>query len=180
MPALAPPRSRCLPVTAHARIRAPRDRVWATIAAPGNLEAAHPYVKANPVERWPGPDARDRIVYDSGLQLIREATAWHDGSDGEYGYDLAVWNRPGAVSRARWRVTEEGPAASRLTITIWPYLLASWPAGVRQLGQALAVRPAMRWYLRSVVLGFRHVVETGEPVQRNQFGWHPMFSARTR
>lgn len=170
--------ARCLPVTSRILIRAPRDQVWATIAAPGNLEAAHPFVEANPVERWPGVGARDRIVYYTGLQMVREATAWHDGRDGEYGYDLSVWHRPGAVSRARWRVTAAGDGQSRLTITIWPYLLASWPAGIRPLGQALGVRPLMWWYLRSVVRGVRHVVETGEPVRRNQFGWHPVFSPR--
>jgi hypothetical protein len=119
--------------------------------------------------------------------MTRQFFAWHDGAAsgepasgtcGLLGYDLDIWHRRGAVSRVRWRVTEAVGGRSELAITVWPYLLSTWPPLVRQLGQALGVRPMMWWYLRSVVRGFRQVVETGRPVRRNQFGWHPVFSPR--
>ena len=169
---------RRLPVTGRAEMAAPPGAVWDAISAPGNLEAAHPYVRANPVERWPGVGSCDRIVYYSGLRMTRRFLTWHDGADGVLGYDLDIWHRPSSVSHVRWRVTPAGAGRSTLAITVWPYLLAGWPPVLRQLGQALGVRPFMAWYLRSVVRGFRHVVETGEPVRRNQFGPHPTFSPR--
>ena len=166
------------PVTATAEIAAPPEAVWEAISAPGNLEAAHPFVRENPVERWPGVGARDRIVYHNGLRMTRHLFAWHDGADGVLGYDLDIWHRRASVSRVRWRVTAAGAGRSVLAITVWPYLLADWPPAARQVGQALGVWPMMRWYLRSVVRGFRHVVETKRPVRRNQFGPHPVFSPR--
>lgn len=179
-------RARRLPVTASVRIAAPPADVWAAIAAPGNLGPTHPYVRRNPVERWPGAGgagpgasgvgARDRLEYYSGLRMTREVDAWHDGADGVLGYDLRIWHSRRAVSSVRWRVTAGGAGRSRLTITVWPYLLDDWPPVARHAGQALGVWPAMRWYLRSVVRGFKWWVETGQPVRRNQFGPHPLFS----
>ena len=178
--------ARRLPVTDSVLIHAPAEAVWKAISAPSNLEAAHPYVDTNPVREWPeagesGVGAQDTLFYYSGLRMTRQIEGWYPPGEGEtVGYDLHIWHRRSMVSRVEWRITSAGKGRSRLTITVWPYLLEHWPGPLRLLGQSLGIKPMMWYYLRSVVRGFKQVVETGQPVERNQFGPHPIFSPVAR
>jgi hypothetical protein len=161
------------PVSVTHPIAAPSEDVWAAISRPGNLEAGHPFCKANPVIRWPGAMARDEVHYLSGLVLEREFRNWLDGR----GYDLLI----GPPGRPRstlvsWRILRQADQSCALRISIYPHHLQHLPVALRWLPHLLRVRPLLDRYLRSVTRGFEWYLTWGEAVPRNQFGSLPCFS----
>lgn len=163
-------------VTVAAQIDAVISTVWSAISRRGNLAICHPFCKDNPVEAWPGNAACDTIVYYNGLVLHRRILNWLDGK----GYDLVIGrdlNRP--MADVNWRISELENRQSLLAITIKPDLnivLAKKPRVMHLLMFKFGLRQQLSEYLTSLVLGFKYRIETGKPVQRNQFGSHRFFS----
>ena len=160
------------PVASERMIEAPAQTVWDVISMPGNLELCHPFCANNPVQIWPGPGSRDEVHYLSGWVYERRFLRWHDGT----GYDLEIGRRGGGISTVSWRITPVGEGSCALRNTVYPHILQNWPTVVRWIPFVLRVRPMLRKYLESVVSGFEWYVVHGEPVPRNQFGYHPWFS----
>jgi hypothetical protein len=142
-------------------IAAELERVWAEVERPGHLERFHPFCEANPVMSWIDDDRRDRVVYFSGLVLDRTFTAWTP----PHGFRLDGGPPDDAHTRSvHWNFdpVSGAPGSTRATIAIH--------------GGGDSGRETLEDYLDSVLLGLRHVVEGGEPVTKNQFGAHPVFS----
>ena len=153
-------------------IAAPAAKVWAAISIPGNLELCHPFCDKNPVERWPGAESRDELLYLSRWLFERQFSRWIDG----VGYDLYIGRRGGESSFVSWRITPIGDEKCTLPIAVYPHVLQGLPVAIRWLPYLLRVRPLLKSYLSSVVRGYEWYVIRGEPVPRNQFGSHPWFS----
>jgi hypothetical protein len=149
--------------------------LWAVISAPRYLELCHPFCEANQVLRWPGADAEDVIHYYGGRVVQRHFTGWFEGS----GYDVRVTTPEGiAQANVWWRIEGASDTASQLTVTLQPLFLDHLPHPIRWM-QYPIVRLPMLTYLKAVVAGVVHHTETGERVQRNQFGAHRWFSPAT-
>lgn len=162
------------PVSASQRITAPREEVWRVISAPGNLESCHPFCKRNPVLAWEREDSRDEVHYLSGWVYERRFREWYEG----YGYDLDIYRGDQHMAAVSWRLVELDDQSCTLQITVYPMLLQNWPVLVRWFAHWLRMKPYLRSYLRSVVMGFDWYITRGERVPRNHFGKHPWFSAR--
>ena len=160
------------PVTVVQRIAAPSDKVWDAIAMPGNLESCHPYCARNPVQVWPGPEARDRGHYLNGVVFERRFCGWFDGA----GYDLNIGRRGGASSFVSWRMRSVDPGHTDLRISVYPYVIQNLPVAIRWVPHIVFIRPMLMKYLSSVTRGFEWYVTREEPVPRNQFGSHRWFS----
>ena len=160
------------PVSGSRRMPVSSERLWEAISRPGNLELGHPYCARNPVLKWPGADAHDEVHYLGGMVLERHFLRWVDG----VGYDLEIGRPGGRRSVVAWRILPEGDDAATLDITVYPAPLQRLPVIVRWLPHRLRLRPPLEQYLSSVVRGFEWFVTRGEPVPRNQFGYHPWFS----
>ncbi|MEX1287984.1 MAG: SRPBCC family protein [Acidimicrobiia bacterium] len=160
------------PIAVAVEVAAPAHTVWDAIAAPGNLTNVHPFCAANDVERWPGPGSRDRIRYHSGLRYEREALAWDEGR----GYAFAVGPPSGATALATWTIEPMGEDRCRFGIEVVPFLRTDVTPAARAAYVSSLVEQALPPYVESVVLGVRHFVESGDPVARNQFGAHSVFS----
>ena len=80
-------------------IPAPSVKVWEAISDPSSLEACHPFVEENPVNKWPGDGSKDIIRYYSGLTYYREIYVWEEG----VGYDLMIGKEGELNSRVLWR-----------------------------------------------------------------------------
>jgi hypothetical protein len=154
-------------------VAAGAERVWSVIARSGNLTDLHPFCASTEVERWPGLDARDHIHYWSGLHYERDCVAWREGE----GYVLEV-GPPGEpkVAAAAWLVQPVGADHCRFGIEVTPYLRADVGAERLAAYRRDVVATHIPPYLRSVVQGVAHFAETGQPVERNRFGPHPLYS----
>ena len=161
------------PVSARQVIAAPREEVWRAISTPGNLEDCHPFCRKNPVHAWDGANSRDKIQYLSGWVYERRFREWYEGR----GYDLDIYRGERRMAAVSWRIEEVDDESCTLEITVYPMALQSWPLLARWFAHWLRMKPYLRSYLRSVVMGFEWYATKGERVPRNAFGRHPWFSA---
>ena len=162
------------PIQVSKVIDAPPETIWSVISSPGNLEDCHPFCEKNPVDAWQGVGSRDAVQYYNGRVLSRDFVTWIDG----VGYDLIIGRIGGRKSYVSWRITEVKGGAGSLSITIYPHALQKIPVTIRWIPYVSYIRPALKSYLESVVLGFDWVIRTGEPVSKDQFGSHSWFSKK--
>ena len=158
--------------TVRREIDAPAAQVWELISTPGHLTMCHPFCESNDVEQWPGVGARDRIQYFSGLELHREFTHWDEGS----GYQLEIGTSGSRTARVLWVLTGLDGDRCALSISVIPYLKSEMSETRKRAYEQLAFGRSIERYLQSVVQGIDHCVTTGEKVQPNQFGKHPVYS----
>jgi len=163
---------RRLPVSNSADFEVSAGRLWEAISEPGNLNDSHPFCDSNEVISWEDGDRSDRLVYLSGLNFVRKFKTWEEG----VGYTLLIGEEKGSKSYVEWEIDPLGQDRSRLTITVYPYLLARLPRLLAILPHAFWVKPRLQAYLNSVVSGFRYHLEEGDRVPRDHFGKHPWFS----
>jgi len=161
------------PITVEQAIAAPADDVWIAISTAGNLETCHPFCKRNPVHAWGGAQSCDEIHYLSGRVYERRFREWHDG----VGYDLDIYDGDRHLAAVSWRINEVDQESSTLQITVLPLLPPNWPVVLRWFAHWLRLKPYLRSYLRSVVMGVDWYVTKGEAVPRNHWGKHPWYSA---
>ncbi len=162
------------PVSVRHPINAPAADVWSAISASGNLESCHPFCAENPVSVWPGAGSIDEVHYLNGLIYERRFNTWFDGE----GYDLEIWFKRRKMADVYWRIASTGDDSSTLSITVLPQALQHLPVWIRWAPHLFMMRPRLKVYLDSVVMGFEWYVTRGESVPRNHFGTHPWFSLR--
>jgi len=148
------------------------DELWAAISEPGNLNLSHPFCKSNDVIQWQEDRHSDRLVYLNGRDYVRKFQTWEEGS----GYTLLIGEEGGAQSYVVWQIDSPARGKSRLTITVYPHILASLPKFLAYIPHEIWVKPRLKKYLDSVISGFRYYLRNGESVPRDHFGKHPWFS----
>tara|TARA_A100001037_G_C14854325_1_gene502303 strand:+ start:62 stop:583 length:522 start_codon:yes stop_codon:yes gene_type:complete len=148
-----------------------KSQLWELISAEENLNASHPFCKTNEVIEWGDGKYSDRLVYLNDRTYIRKFQTWEEGK----GYTLLIGEENGPQSFVEWVIEDRGNK-SKLTITVYPFILAKLPKILAYLPHKLWVQPRLKSYLKSVLSGFKHYSMTGESVPRNHFGKHPWFS----
>ena len=93
-----------------------------------------------------------------------------------YKRQLVIGEEDGPQSYVEWEIDSLGQDRSRLTITVYPHILARLPRIMALVPHAIWVRPRLEAYLNSVVSGFRYHLQEGRRVPRDHFGKHPWFS----
>lgn len=147
------------------------NQLWELISAEENLNASHPFCKTNEAIEWGGGKYSDRLVYLNNRTYIRKFQTWEEGK----GYTLLIGEENGPQTFVEWVIQSLGDK-SKLTITVYPFILAKLPKVLAFLPHKLWVQPRLKSYLKSVLMGFNHYATTGEIVPRNHFGKHPWFS----
>tara|TARA_B100001778_G_C18415874_1_gene551072 strand:+ start:144 stop:665 length:522 start_codon:yes stop_codon:yes gene_type:complete len=147
------------------------NQLWELISTEGNLNSSHPFCKSNEAIEWTNGNYRDKLVYLNDRTYIRKFQTWEEGK----GYTLIIGEENGPQSFVEWVIRDEGNK-SKLTITVYPFILAKLPKILAILPHKLWVQPRLNSYLKSVLLGFKHYAMTGNSVPRNHFGKHPWFS----
>ena len=160
------------PISGSVSIAASASDLWTAISDAGNLKRLHPFCERNEVERWPGPKGIDHIYYYSGVHYQRDVLSWHDGQ----GYDLMVGPLSGKTSFAKWRIEEFSPNACNFSIEVTSYIRNDVSSEDRSRYETRVIKRAIPPYLDAVVQGVAYFVETGDPVTRNQFGAHEIYS----
>ena len=160
-----------LPVSQSIEFDLSTSQLWELISAEENLNASHPFCKTNEAIEWGDGNYSDRLVYLNDRTYIRKFQTWDEGK----GYTLLIGEENGPQSFVEWVIEDRGNT-SKLTITVYPFILAKLPKFLAFLPHKLWVQPRLKSYLKSVLGGFHHYAKTGNIVPRNHFGKHPWFS----
>jgi hypothetical protein len=161
-------------ISAESEIAAPAATVWEQIARPGGVVRWHPFVKENNTENWSGIGSKDNVIYFSGRSFEREVVQWTEGS----GYDLKLTENGKNEALAEYRITPINGNRCRFTVTVHAKFIQKLPFPLRWVLLKFKIKPLFTEYLRLSMPGFVSCAETGEQVQRNQFGSHPVFSPK--
>lgn len=160
------------PIKASHHIKVTTSDLWAIISASGNLINVHPFCARNPVERWPGVDGADHVYYYSGIHYRRDVSEWLEGE----GYELLVGPPTGKVAKARWQIQPTPTNDCKFSIEVISYVRSDVGQETRAIYEQKMIREAIPPYLEAVVKGVAYFAETGDPVRRNQFGHHHIYS----
>ena len=147
------------------------EKLWEIVSSPNYLNNVHPFCRENSIIHWDNDNHEDKIVYLNDRTYIRRFVSWRTFE----GYDLWIGDNNKDQSFVEWRL-EKIDNGSKLTITIYPFLLSTWPKVFSFLPYFLYINIKLKSYLFSVLSGIEWYVKEKTPVPKNQFGKHTWFS----
>ncbi len=147
------------------------EDLWEIISSPNYLNNVHPFCRENSIIEWDKDKHEDKIVYLNNMTYIRRFVSWKTFE----GYDLWIGDNNKNQSFVEWSLEKVGNSA-KLTITVYPFLLSSWPKVFSFLPYFLYINIKLKSYLFSVLSGIDWYIKERTPVPKNQFGKHSWFS----
>ena len=147
------------------------ENLWEVVSSPNYLNNVHPFCEENSIITWDNDHHEDKILYLNDKTYIRKFVSWRALK----GYDLWIGDNNKDQSFVEWRLEKVG-SRSKLTITVYPYLLSTWPKIFSFLPYFLYIDIKLKSYLFSVLSGIDWYIKENTPVPKNQFGKHSWFS----
>ena len=147
------------------------ENLWEVVSSPNYLNNVHPFCKENSIIKWNHDHHEDKILYLNDKTYIRKFVSWRALK----GYDLWIGDNNKDQSFVEWRLEKVG-SRSKLTITVYPFLLSTWPRIFSFLPYFLYINIKLKSYLFSVLSGIDWYIKENTPVPKNQFGKHSWFS----
>ena len=147
------------------------ENLWKVVSSPNYLNNVHPFCKENSIIKWNNDHHEDKILYLNNKTYIRKFVSWKALK----GYDLWIGDNNKDQSFVEWRLEKVGNR-SKLTITVYPFLLSNWPRILSFLPYFLYINIKLKSYLFSVLSGIDWYIKENTPVPKNQFGKHSWFS----
>ena len=147
------------------------ENLWKVVSSPNYLNNVHPFCKENSIIKWNNDHHEDKILYLNNKTYIRKFVSWRALK----GYDLWIGDNNKDQSFVEWRLEKAGNR-SKLTITVYPFLLSNWPRILSFLPYFLYINIKLKSYLFSVLSGIDWYIKENTPVPKNQFGKHSWFS----
>jgi len=147
------------------------ENLWEVVSSPNYLNNVHPFCKENSIIKWNNDHHEDKILYLNNKTYIRKFVSWRALK----GYDLWIGDNNKDQSFVEWRLEKVG-SRSKLTITVYPFLLSTWPKIFSFLPYFLYIDIKLKSYLFSVLSGIDWYIKENTPVPKNQFGKHSWFS----
>ena len=96
------------------------ESLWEIISSPNYLNNVHPFCKENSIIQWSNEHHEDKIRYLNERTYIRRFVSWRNLE----GYDLWIGDNNKNQSFVEWRLEKVG-TGSKLTITVYPFMLSS-------------------------------------------------------
>ena len=147
------------------------EKLWEIVSSPSYLINVHPFCKENSIIQWSNDHHEDKIVYLNNRYYIRKFVSWKVLE----GYDLWIGSNNNNQSFVEWRL-EKVDSGSKLTITVYPFLLSSWPKVFSFFPYFFYINIKLKSYLFSVLSGIEWYIKEKTPVPKNKFGEHSWFS----
>ena len=147
------------------------ENLWEVVSSPNYLNNLHPFCQENSIISWNNDHHEDKILYLNEKTYIRKFVSWRALK----GYDLWIGDNNKDQSFVEWRLEKVG-SRSKLTITVYPFLLSTWPKIFSFLPYFLYIDIKLKSYLFSVLSGIDWYIKENTPVPKNQFGKHSWFS----
>ena len=147
------------------------ENLWKVVSSPNYLNNVHPFCNENSFIKLNNDHHEDKILYLNDKTYIRKFVSWRVLK----GYDLWIGDNNKDQSFVEWRLEKVG-SRSKLTITVYPFLLRTWPRILSFLPYFLYINIKLKSYLFSVLSGIDWYIKENTPVPKNQFGKHSWFS----
>ena len=141
-----------LPISYKLNLNFDRDSVWSVLAEKEHLNLFHPFCKKS-VAQLMGHDKtkRDSLEYLNGVILHRDFFEWNEG----IGFKLNIGTKNGKKSKVIWEL--KGGKTSSLRITVYPHIYSDKNSIIYLFAYLIFIRPGLRRYLKSVLLGLELV-----------------------
>ena len=110
------------------------------------------------------------MEYLNGVKLHRNFFEWNEGSD----FKLIIGRKDGKKSKVIWEV--EGDKNTKVKITVYPHILSEVNKLFYLFAYIFVIRPGLKKYLKSVLLGLEWYLKNQRPIPNNHFGSHKWFS----
>ena len=159
------------PITLKKKINSSSNDLWKLISEPEHLNLVHPFCRSNEIIVWNEKEHKDVLVYLNGLIYFREFIVWDENK----GYKLLIGRKRGKKSKVEWKITTQNNSVF-LSITVYSYLLNSWPRLISYFPYILFIKPVLKKYLSSVIGGINWYLTNDKPIPKNHFGKHMWFS----
>ncbi|MBL6655154.1 MAG: hypothetical protein ISP61_03815 [Flavobacteriaceae bacterium] len=159
-----------LPVSYSIDLNFDKNAVWSVLREKEHLNLFHPFCKKNNAQLWNDKSKKDSLEYLNGVILYRDFFEWNEG----VGFKLNIGTKNGKKSKVIWEL--KGDKTSNLRITVYPHIYGDKNIIIYLFGYLIFIRPGLRKYLKSVLLGLEWYLKNQKPVPKNQFGSHKRFS----
>jgi len=159
-----------LPISHKLNLNFSRDTVWSVLREKEHLNLFHPFCKKNNAQLWNDEIKKDSLEYLNGIILQREFFEWNEG----VGFKLNIGTKNGKKSKVIWEL--KGDKTSNLRITVYPHIYGDKNIIKYLFAYLIFIRPGLKKYLKSVLLGLEWYLKNQKPVSNNQFGSHKWFS----
>ena len=159
-----------LPISYSIDLNFDKKAVWSVLREKEHLNLFHPFCKKNNAQLWNDKSKKDSLEYLNGVILYRDFFEWNEG----VGFKLNIGTKNGKKSKVIWEL--KGDKTSSLRITVYPHIYGDKNIIIYIFTYLIFIRPGLRKYLKSVLLGLEWYLKNQKPVPNNQFGSHKWFS----
>ena len=101
---------------------------------------------------------------------FKENFEWNEGA----GFKLNIGSKNGKKSNIIWDL--KGDKTSNLRITVYPHIYGDKNIIIYLFAYLIFIRPGLKKYLKSVLLGLEWYLKNQRPIPNNQLGSHKWFS----
>ena len=155
------------------KIKSSIDEIWAVISTPGHLNLFHPFCKEhNTLKFKDNTIIKDELIYLNGLNYVRNFNKWVP----RVGYSLKIGSINAKQSSVNWEIIKGKSDINYVKITIKPYLSDRIPKFLYPFYHYIIIRPKLKSYLKSVLMGLNYYMLNKKSVPKSFFGTHSWFS----
>lgn len=155
------------------RINCSQEKLWEILRTPEHLKLTHPYCKDHVAKEWGVLGAQDKLVFNNDNFINR--TVIH--MDKHFFILSLVQNEKKENDiKVKFEAHEINDNQSELYMTVSVDSFKKIPRPIWWIYARYKLVPSYDLYISSVIKGYKHYLETGEVVTKNQFGYHPSYS----
>jgi len=159
-----------LPISYSIDLNFDKKAVWSVLREKEHLNLFHPFCKKNNAQLWNDKSKKDSLEYLNGVILYRDFFFFFLG----VGCNLNIGTNYVEKSKVIWEL--KGDKTSNLRITVYPHIYGDKNIIIYLFAYLIFIRPGLKKYLKSVLLGLEWYLKNQRPIPNNQFGSHKWFS----
>jgi hypothetical protein len=157
------------------QIDCPQDKLWNLLKTPEHLKLTHPYCKDHTAETWGVVGAKDVLLFNNDNKVRRKVIVMD-----EHFFILSLIQDEKKENdiKVKFEAHKLNDNKCELYMTVSVDSFKKIPRPIWWLYARLKLVPSYDLYISSVIKGYKHYLETGEVVTKNQFGYHPAYSSK--
>ena len=161
-----------LHISGEIQINCSKEKLWKIISEPGHLENYHPFCEYHRSEKWDGVGSTDESKSYYGKIIKREVISWDEGK----GYQIRMLEI-NHNTKVKFEIYEKS-GLTHLKVWLISDAYRNNPRPIWFFLAPLIIVPSYKKYFNSLLKGLKFFTETGQKVERNQFGHHSKYSPK--